>query len=101
MRTAKHTINSSSSLKGSSSRQYFLQLLAQNHCNFKSIAYLLIQTVGQDPLLLLGVEEQALDVEVQTVLLIGSPFIRADEDAALNLWITKKHDLNRKMERKC
>jgi len=67
-----------------------------------SIAHLLIQTVGQDPLLLLGVEEQALDIEVQTVLLVGSPFIRADEDATLNLWITKQHDLNRKMEgREC
>jgi len=64
----------------------------------KSIAHLLIQTVGQDPLLLLGVKEQTLDIEVQTVLLVCSSFIRADENAALNVWITEKHDLKRKME---
>lgn len=34
--------------------------------------------VGQDPVLLLRVEEQAEDVEVQPVPLVGGPFVRAD-----------------------
>lgn len=55
--------------------------------------HLLIQTVGQHPVLLLGVEEQTLDIEGEPVFLIGGPFIGADQYTALHLRITKKHDL--------
>lgn len=40
---------------------------------------LLVVAVGQNPVLLLGVEEQAEDVEIQSILLVGGSFIRADK----------------------
>lgn len=55
---------------------------------------LLVVAVGQDPVLLLRVEEQAEDVEVQTVLLVGGAFVGADQQAALHLRIGQQHDLD-------
>ena len=49
--------------------------------------------VGQNPVLLLGVEEQAQDVEAQSVFLVRGSFIRADQKAALYLRISQQHDL--------
>lgn len=46
-------------------------------------------TVSQNPILLCGVEEEAEDVEVNGKLLKACPFIRADENSALYLWVTK------------
>lgn len=40
---------------------------------------LLVVAVSQNPVLLLRVEEQAEDVEIQSVLLVGGSFIRADK----------------------
>lgn len=61
----------------------------------KSNTNLLILTVGQNPVLLLRVKEHAMDVEVQPVFLIGSSFVRTDQQAALNLRIRKQHNLYR------
>jgi hypothetical protein len=50
--------------------------------------------VGKDPVLLLGVEEKAEDVEAEAVLLIGGSLIGADQQAAFHLRVSQKHDLN-------
>lgn len=50
-------------------------------------SHLLVMAVGEDPVLLLRVEEKAEDVEIQPVLLVGGSFIRADQKAALYLRI--------------
>lgn len=60
-------------------------------------AHLLILTVCQNPVFLLWVEQQALDVKVQPVLLIGGAFIRADQQAALNLWVREQHNLQQRI----
>lgn len=62
--------------------------------------HLLVQAVGQHPVLLLGMEEQALDVEREPVFLVSGPFVRADQDTALHFRITEKHDLMAKQRRK-
>lgn len=51
------------------------------HCclEWGNYAHLLVLAVCQNPVLLLGVEKQALNVKVQPVLLIGGPFIWADQ----------------------
>ena len=38
-------------------------------------SHLLVVAVGQDPVLLLGVEEQAEDVEAEAVLLVAGPLV--------------------------
>lgn len=50
-------------------------------------------TVGQYPVLLCRVEEQAQDVEVNGMLLKARPFIWTDENSALYLWVAKHHYL--------
>ena len=57
-------------------------------------SYLLVMAVGKDPVLLLGVEEKAEDVEAEAVLLIGGSLIGADQQAAFHLRVSQKHDLN-------
>lgn len=48
---------------------------------------LLLVAVGQDPVLLLRVKQQAQDVEVEPIFLIGATFIWADQQTALHLGI--------------
>ena len=57
--------------------------------------YLLIVAVGQDPVLLLGVKEQAEDVEAQAVSAVGRPLVGTNEQTALHLGVSQQHDLRR------
>lgn len=41
----------------------------------KMIVYLLVMAISKDPVLLLRMKQQAEDVEVETVFLIGGAFI--------------------------
>lgn len=50
--------------------------------------YLLVQTVCQHPVLLLGVKQETLYVEVNSVFLIGGSGIRADPYTALYIGVT-------------
>lgn len=56
-------------------------------------SHLLVVAVGQGPVLLGGMEQQAQHVEGEAVLLETPSFIGADEDAALKLRICQHHDL--------
>lgn len=56
-------------------------------------SHLLVVTVGQGPVLLCGVEQEAQDVEGEAVLLVTGSLIRADEHAALELRICQHHNL--------
>lgn len=56
-------------------------------------SHLLVMAVGQDPVLLLGVEEEAEDVEAEAVLLVVGPLVGADQQAALHLRVGQQHDL--------
>lgn len=62
--------------------------------------YLLVVAVGQDPVLLLRVEEEAEDVERQAVSLIGRPLVQANEQAAFHLRVREQHDLRGDEKRK-
>lgn len=64
----------------------------------KMIVYLLVMAISKDPVLLLRMKQQAEDVEVETVFLIGGAFIWADEQTALHLWICQQHDLKHRQE---
>lgn len=55
----------------------------------------MVVTVGQGPILFSGVEQKAEDVERKAVLLVTGALVRADEHAALKLWISQHHDLRR------
>lgn len=55
--------------------------------------YLTVMTVSQNPVLLRRVEEQAEDIEVNGMFLKACPFIWADENSALYLWVAKHHYL--------
>lgn len=46
---------------------------------------LLLVAVGQNPVLLFGVEEKAEDVKVQSILLVRGSFVGANQQAALHL----------------
>lgn len=52
--------------------------------------------VGKDPVLLLWMKQQAEDVEVETIFLIGGAFVRADEQTAFHLRVCQQHDLQHK-----
>lgn len=52
--------------------------------------------VGQGPVFLGWVEEQAQDIEVEAIFLIAGPFIRADENTAFKLWVSQHHYLTQK-----
>lgn len=56
-------------------------------------SYLAVVTVRQYPVLLRRVEEQAQDMEANGMLLKACPFIWADENSALYLWVAKYHYL--------
>lgn len=58
-------------------------------CHLRVKCYLLVMAVSQDPVLLLGVKKQAEDIEGQAVFLIGRPLIKANEQAALHLWVSQ------------
>ena len=57
-------------------------------------SHLLVVAEGEDPVFLLGVEEQAEDVEVEAVLLVRGPLVRADEQTVLHLRVSQQHDLS-------
>lgn len=61
--------------------------------NTSAATHLLILTIGENPVLLLGVEEHAVDIEVQPIFLISGSFIRTDQQTALNLRVSKQHNL--------
>lgn len=58
-------------------------------------SHLLVVTVGQGPVLLGGVEQQAQDEERQAELLVAGSLVCADEHAALKLRVCQHHDLKR------
>lgn len=58
--------------------------------------YLAVMTIGEYPVLLRGMEEQAQDVEVNGMLFKARPFIWTDENSALYFWVTKHHYLKYK-----
>ena len=55
--------------------------------------YLAVVTERQYPVLLSRVEEEALYIKVNGVLLKARPFIRADEHCTLHLRVTQQHYL--------
>lgn len=61
-------------------------------CTEKAV-YLLVKAVCQNPVLLLRMKEQTLDVEVEPIFLIGCAFIVTDQYATFNLWVTQEHNL--------
>lgn len=50
--------------------------------------------VGENPILLLGMEKQAEHIEAEAVFLIRGTFICADQQTVLHLRVCQQHDLN-------
>lgn len=50
--------------------------------------------IGENPILLLGMEEQAEHIEAEAVFLIRGAFICADQQTVLHLRVCQQHDLD-------
>lgn len=58
----------------------------------------MVDAVGQNPVFLCWMEEQTLDVEAESVFLIGGTFIITDQYATFNIRVTQEHYLDKKKE---
>lgn len=62
--------------------------------SIERVTYLLIVAIGENPILLLGMEEQAEHIEAEAVFLIRGAFICADQQTVLHLRVCQQHDLD-------